>query len=82
MRLRILELDILVSAAGIGPRARRGQARGSQEEGVTAGSAVGLPEGFVGFEGSQPHQALLRTKRERAERADGHRPHQAECGLH
>lgn len=82
MKLRVLELDIHVSAAVNGPRARRGQARGSKEEGVTAGSAVGLPEGFVRFEGGQPHQALLRAKRERAERADGHRPHESKCGLH
>ena len=33
-----------------------------KEEEVTAGSAAGLPEGFVGFEGGQPHQVLLRAK--------------------
>jgi len=58
--------------------ARRVAAQGG---GGIAGSAVGLPRGFVGFEGSQPHQVLLRAKRERAEGADGHRPHESECGL-
>lgn len=51
-----------------------------EEEEVTAGSAVGLPQRFVGFEGGQTHQALLRAKRKRAEGADGHRPHESECG--